>query len=1094
MARGSGQKRRQAAAPGGTQRPPKRVAGKGGRRPADLYEAEDSDPDEVKDTRRYDRVENYEYEMPSDFEDEEIDEDLAFTEEDKKKYAGWFSDEEAGSGGSGGGGEDEGEDEGGSSDLDMRLLDSDEELGQDENDDDEDEDEEEDGPEEQGGDDDDDDGLLAHLGGDDDEEEGSEGEGEEGEDDDDAYAAMMAEVTGRAAPRGAKAQAVGAGAGKPRKAAPLVDEAYPESEFGLNPGAASAGGGGDLTLAELMRGLGGEGRRKLPPAARKLLDKMSGGAHQAVAAPLPRAVKERTERKAGYDTTSKDVAKWQPLVKANREAPSLAFTAARDEVPRVNTTAALVAGHTPEEGMEAEVAALLQAAGAASAHAVAATEEALGAKELTLEEARERRERLAKLRSLLFYHELKAKRVKAIKSKEYHRKAAKAAKRKAGRLGDEGAVEAALAAAGVGVGGDEGGALAAEREEAEEAEFERAKERLTLKHRNTSRWARRALKRGATIIDPGTKAAVAEQLAMGEALRKRIEGKRPGGGSSSDEGGSDTDASTSASDGEGEGEAGPRANRGMSSKAKAAALELLAGGGPEGGEGEVPRKGLLALPFMARALERKRVAAQQEAAAVLAELEQEGEQQGGGAAGGEVFGGGFEAEAQGGSGAAARLRFGGGLGPAGGEGGAMSEDDGGVSSDEYEDTEAKAERLGARLQGEQQAAQAQQGRQKQPARPRPTAADEADLDAALEARAGGGGRGPAAADLPVPAGAASTRGKGKAGASMPHEDLLNARTASHAAAGPSSGSQQQPPFIAAKKFTGAKAGYAFKRGPRGVGYYLDAVQIKKHQSASQPPVRVAGDQSEAGAPAPTQAAARAANGGPAKTAGSKHKPAAAANGHVSGGDDEGGSDGEAGAREGMKAAPGSAAERQRALISMAFAGDDVEAEFEAGKAAEVAAELPHIEEPSSLPGWGAWSAQQRDPKWMRDARAKAAREREKAAAGRTDAKLQHVVLTEKWDKKAMSKYAAQAVPYPFDSRETYERSIRQPLGRQYNPDTAFRDLTRPAILKNTGVVIEPIRYTKPLAEAAHEVTAKSTKAKVLTVAGGVMKKPKKQRG
>lgn len=35
-------------------------------------------------------VENYEYEMPSDFEDEEIDEDTAFTAEDEKLYAGWF--------------------------------------------------------------------------------------------------------------------------------------------------------------------------------------------------------------------------------------------------------------------------------------------------------------------------------------------------------------------------------------------------------------------------------------------------------------------------------------------------------------------------------------------------------------------------------------------------------------------------------------------------------------------------------------------------------------------------------------------------------------------------------------------------------------------------------------------------------------------------------------------------------------------------------------------------------------------------------------------------------------------------------------------
>ena len=75
---------------------------------------------------------------------------------------------------------------------------------------------------------------------------------------------------------------------------------------------------------------------------------------------------------------------------------------------------------------------------------------------LTVEEARARRDRLAKMRALLFYHELKAKRVKAIKSKDYHRRLNRAARRKAtkaGEAGDEGALQAA----------------------AEDAEFERAK-------------------------------------------------------------------------------------------------------------------------------------------------------------------------------------------------------------------------------------------------------------------------------------------------------------------------------------------------------------------------------------------------------------------------------------------------------------------------------------------------------------------------------------------------------------------------------------------------------------------------------------------
>ncbi len=59
------------------------------------------------------------------------------------------------------------------------------------------------------------------------------------------------------------------------------------------------------------------------------------------------------------------------------------------------------------------------------------------------------------------------------------------------------------------------------------------------------------------------------------------------------------------------------------------------------------------------------------------------------------------------------------------------------------------------------------------------------------------------------------------------------------------------------------------------------------------------------------------------------------------------------------------------------------------------------------------------------------RQRAAAEASRKDAKLQYVIISEKWDKKS-SKYKAPSVPFPFDSRETYERALRQPLGREYN--------------------------------------------------------------
>ena len=48
------------------------------------------------------RVDNYEYELPVDFEDEEIDEDAAFNEEDKRLYAEHFAPDDSGDGGGGG--------------------------------------------------------------------------------------------------------------------------------------------------------------------------------------------------------------------------------------------------------------------------------------------------------------------------------------------------------------------------------------------------------------------------------------------------------------------------------------------------------------------------------------------------------------------------------------------------------------------------------------------------------------------------------------------------------------------------------------------------------------------------------------------------------------------------------------------------------------------------------------------------------------------------------------------------------------------------------------------------------------------------------
>eukprot|EP00877_Chromochloris_zofingiensis_P011898 jgi/Chrzof1/6962/Cz02g05190.t1 len=905
----------------------------------------------------------------------------------------------------------------------------------------------------------------------------------------------------------------------------VVSEAYPESEFHA---AAAASGDGELRLSDLLEGLG-DAKHQLN-ASRKVLERLEKRS-TPVAAPLPRLVQERQVRKAGYEAASKEVTKWQPMVKANREAPTLAFTAPSHEMSNVAaSTKSLVASFTPEGDMESEVAALLQKAGAHTAKAMAEAEQALALKALSVDEARERAARLAKMRHLLFYAELKAKRLSKIKSKEYHRKMNKAAKRKAQQLGvagedNESARKAAL----------------------EEAEFERAKERLTLKHKNTSRWARRALKRGVDVMDEGTKAAIAEQLSLGQQLKRKIEGVRSG----SEE---DSDDSTSASEDEGNDANGDAAQRrsSMSTKARKEALAILNGlaADPQTAEGDAngdgnpkSKKGLFALPFMARALERQRQQAQQEATALLQQMEGASGDEGGDAAGG------------------GRLRFGG-VQPLAGGNSLGVDEFGGSESDVEEDAEAKAVRLGKLLLGENGD---HAGGAADISGDIPAVVNKADKAGETDTMGVGilaaATSGPVDIDMPElgpsgnvhynssKAGKQAVLGKASAVANgIPKASVRGGSSsvleavAQHQAARSwlfgreTSGNQpasavaavaaatdgqptdiadldlidRQPgssavsSFIPAKKFMGPREGFVFKRSLQGLGYYADdtlpglAVKHKKKSKKDSNVKQQQQQQQQQRKPLADDLGAlqlqqqhaehddddeedsvQHANGSKGSTA------------HITGAAETNGDHSHAADALHDDVADADArhmqplhndADLQQQLLRRAFAGDDVEAEFTAEKAADVEGELPPVEAPGLMPGWGMWSNQQREPAWMKKEREKAEKTRQQAAASRKDAKMQHVVISEKWDKKA-SKYLTPQLPFPFNNKDVYESSIRQPLGRQYNPDAAFRNLTRPAVLKSTGVIIDPLRYSKPIAKYSSTTEAKARG--VVTVAGGM---------
>ena len=79
------------------------------------------------------------------------------------------------------------------------------------------------------------------------------------------------------------------------------------------------------------------------------------------------------------------------------------------------------------------------------------------------------------------------------------------------------------------------------------------------------------------------------------------------------------------------------------------------------------------------------------------------------------------------------------------------------------------------------------------------------------------------------------------------------------------------------------------------------------------------------------------------------------------------------------------------------------------------------------------------------------------AATRADAHLRAVFLSEKRDRK-LAAFQAGNVPHPFTSREQFERFLRQPAGPEWNTLAASSSMTMPQLLSRAGLIIKPIKY------------------------------------
>lgn len=150
-------------------------------------------------------------------------------------------------------------------------------------------------------------------------------------------------------------------------------------------------------------------------------------------------------------------------------------------------------------------------------------------------------------------------------------------------------------------------------------------------------------------------------------------------------------------------------------------------------------------------------------------------------------------------------------------------------------------------------------------------------------------------------------------------------------------------------------------------------------------------------------------------------------------------------------------QRQQKIIKQAFAEDDLFAEFAAEKQGIIDADAPK-EIDMTLPGWGNWVGE--GVEWKPKTRI--IKKTEGVHVGtRKDAKLKHVIINEKQNKKLNQTWMVPKVPFPFKSQEEYERANRaKPLGPEWNTTTGYRKRIEPRIQVKVGSIIDPIKFVK----------------------------------
>ncbi|ODM92135.1 U3 small nucleolar RNA-associated protein 14 A [Orchesella cincta] len=224
-------------------------------------------------------------------------------------------------------------------------------------------------------------------------------------------------------------------------------------------------------------------------------------------APAERVTSEKVKRAVLYDNAKEEVSKWNSVVYHNRVAEQLVFPMSEDKKGFKKSRKG-GAEFMPVTPLEEEIAKVLygeeyvQRKKAEMAKDPEKTD--IESYMLSVEEAMATHSEMAKLRAMQSYAMAKAKRQNKIKSKKYHRLLRKSKIKQQMKEFEELQTK------------DPEGALL----KLEELEKSRVQERMSLKHRNTSKWAKMQAARAKYNKD--SRIALSEQLKISRDLTQKV--------------------------------------------------------------------------------------------------------------------------------------------------------------------------------------------------------------------------------------------------------------------------------------------------------------------------------------------------------------------------------------------------------------------------------------------------------------------------------------------------------------------------------------------------------------------------------------------